>query len=127
MNFKNAFAAAWNAVGNVIYYPSKWNPLVGQPKRLDELNLLEMFFLGIRRQTILKPGFVGAAPAGAVGGNVMSDVHVDEEVHLHSEPPAGVHAFSEPRYDTPFDDQSPLFDGGTGCFIYNHTMDPSKN
>lgn len=125
MNFKNAFAAAWNAVGNVIYYPSKWNPLVGQPKRLDELNLLEMFFLGIRRQTILKPGFAGAAAVAASADS--ADLGMDE-VHNFG----GSHTFNEEDPSQPgvfgrvFDDHFPTV-SSTGCYAYNHTMDPSNN
>ena len=117
MNFKNAFAAAWNAVGNVIYYPSKWNPLVGQPKRLDEMSFFEVLFIGVRRQTILKPGFAAAAKAGAGMASVGSDA--DHTLDEH-----GSKTFDD---DDGFNAPMPIFNTATGCFNYNHTMDPTQN
>jgi len=127
MNLKNAFAAAWNAVGNVIYYPSKWNPLVGQPKRLDELNFLEMMFIGVRRQTILKPGFATMAGAG-VAASGLDDTDLDAHVDFARENVK----FDEQDSSQPgvwngvFDDHFPTV-SSTGCYAYNHTLDPSNN
>lgn len=127
MNLKNALAAALNAVGNVIYYPSKWNPLVGQPKRLDELNFLEMMFIGVRRQTILKPGFATMAGTG-VAASGLDDTDLDAHVDFARENVK----FDEQDSSQPgvwngvFDDHFPTV-SSTGCYAYNHTLDPSNN
>lgn len=125
MNLKNALAAALNAVGNVIYYPSKWNPLVGQPKRLDELNFLEMMFIGVRRQTILKPGYATMAGAAVSAGGAGDFDDLDAAAatdHMHSHPHADM------RWDEEmFDDPMPIYNTATGCFNYNHSLDPTQN
>ena len=116
MDFKKALAAAKNAVGNVIYYPSKWNPLVGEPKSLDELNFLEFLFIGVRRQQIVVPAFASATGTSVAGGVNGYGPDVDDS--------CGSSPFDA---DDGFNDPTPAFDGGTGCFAYNHTFDPTQN
>ena len=54
----------WNAIKNFLHYPSKWNPLYGEPKKASELGLVELLLLGVRNQKILpETVLAGTAPA----------------------------------------------------------------